>query len=104
MSFYRFVMRADYKTVLNPSGAGRNSVRIRSKKTYTHHLVVLDARHMPQGCGTWPAFWETSENGWPAYGELDILEGVNDVSPNQATLHTLPGCTMPAGIAQSGYV
>ena len=24
-------------------------------------------------------------------GEVDIVEGVNDVSPNQATLHTGPG-------------
>jgi hypothetical protein len=31
-----FVMRADHKTVLDPKGPGRNSVRIRSNKTYKH--------------------------------------------------------------------
>ena len=51
---------------------------------------------MPQGCGTWPAIWETNEATWPAGGEVDILEGVNDVVPNATTLHTSPGCTMPA--------
>ena len=68
---------------------------------------------MPQGCGTWPAFWETGPN-WPYGGEVDIvsclpktssfgtysfraqIEGVNDVSPNAMTLHTATGCTMPA--------
>ena len=57
---------------------------------------------MPQGCGTWPAIWEVREDGWPNYGEVDILEGVNDVSPNSVTLHTTAGCTMPANVAQTG--
>ena len=35
-----FVIRTDYKTVLDPDGPGRNSVRIRSKKAYTTHLAV----------------------------------------------------------------
>jgi len=29
---------------------------------------------------------------WPAGGEIDIIEGVNDYTNNQATLHTNPGC------------
>ena len=37
------------------SGRGRNSVRLSSKKSYTHILVVIDLGHMPAGCGTWPA-------------------------------------------------
>jgi len=40
---------------------------------------------------TWPAIWETKESNWPAGGEVDILEGVNDQGPNAATLHTLSG-------------
>ncbi|KDQ52661.1 glycoside hydrolase family 16 protein [Jaapia argillacea MUCL 33604] len=98
------IMRADYTTTLSASGPGRNSVRIKSVKTYTTHTVVFDIRHMPQGCATWPAAWETLESDWPASGEVDIVEGVNDVSPNQSTLHTSPNCTMPDGRTQTGTV
>ncbi|KXN84669.1 putative glycosidase C21B10.07 [Leucoagaricus sp. SymC.cos] len=97
-----FVIKADSTTVLNPSGPGRNSVRIRSKKTYATHVAVFDLHHMPQGCGTWPAVWETNEAQWPNGGEIDIVEGVNDQSPNAATLHTGSGCTMPASRDQTG--
>jgi hypothetical protein len=51
---------------------------------------------MPAGCGTWPAFWSNGPN-WPAGGEIDIIEGVNDYTNNQATLHTNAGC----GLASS---
>jgi hypothetical protein len=38
------------------SGAGRASVRVTSKNTYNHGLIILDLAHMPGGiCGTWPA-------------------------------------------------
>ncbi|KAJ2929630.1 hypothetical protein H1R20_g7464, partial [Candolleomyces eurysporus] len=98
-----FVLRADDRTVLNPLGPGRASVRIRTKKTYTTHVAVFDLRHIPQGCGTWPAIWETDEVNWPNAGEVDIVEGVNDQVPNASTLHTGPGCTMPdSGRTQTG--
>ncbi|KAL0949940.1 hypothetical protein HGRIS_009965 [Hohenbuehelia grisea] len=97
-----FILRADHTTTLSPGGPGRNSVRIRTNKAYTTHVAVFDIRHMPQACGTWPAVWETKESNWPNGGEIDILEGVNDHGPNQATLHTSSGCTMPASRAQSG--
>ncbi|TFK16481.1 family 16 glycosyl hydrolase [Coprinopsis marcescibilis] len=90
-----FILRADSTSFLNPSGPGRNSVRIRSRRAYTTHVAVFDIRHMPQGCGTWPAVWEVQGSNWPYGGEVDILEGVNDEGPNAATLHTGPGCTMP---------
>jgi len=57
---------------------------------------------MPQGCGTWPAIWETDEANWPSGGEVDIVENVNDQTPNQATLHTGPNCTMPSATNQTG--
>lgn len=59
---------------------------------------------MPQGCGTWPAIWETDEANWPDGGEVDIVEGVNDQAPNQVTLHTAANCTMPMGRDQTGTV
>ncbi|KAH8822653.1 laminarinase [Flagelloscypha sp. PMI_526] len=97
-----FILRADHTTVLSSSGAGRKSVRMRTLKQYSTHVAVFNIRHMPQGCGTWPAVWETDEANWPNKGEIDILEGVNDVSPNQATLHTTSGCTMPASRTETG--
>ena len=70
-----FILRTDHTTVLNASGPGRNSVRIKSHKSYTQHVAVyvfnfgillfcvicltlcfswyrFDVRHMPQGCGS----------------------------------------------------
>ena len=35
-----FILRTDYKTYLGSGGAGRQSVRIRSKKTYSTHVAV----------------------------------------------------------------
>ncbi|KIO24745.1 glycoside hydrolase family 16 protein, partial [Tulasnella calospora MUT 4182] len=94
------IMRADYTTVLKSTDAwGRNAVRIQSKKSYGTSVTIMDLRHMPEGCATWPAFWVT----WPNMGEIDILEGVNDSGPNAATLHTLDGCTMSsANMIQTG--
>ncbi|KDQ58272.1 glycoside hydrolase family 16 protein [Jaapia argillacea MUCL 33604] len=90
-----FIIRADHTTVLDPNGAGRDSVRLQSLTQYNTHVAVFNINHMPQGCGTWPAVWEVGAN-WPNGGEIDILEGVNDVSPNQVTLHTAAGCSVPA--------
>lgn len=118
------ILRADSTTTLSASGPGRNSVRIRSDNTYTTHVAVyvhfaylksifsnacnehcsFDIRHMPEGCGTWPAAWETLESDWPNSGEVDVVEGVNDVVPNQSTLHTSAGCTMPDGRTMTGLV
>ncbi|KAJ2916096.1 hypothetical protein MD484_g4333, partial [Candolleomyces efflorescens] len=90
-----FILRGDYQKTLKPGGPGRMSARIMSKKVYKKHVVVVDLRHMPQGCGTWPAIWETAIGNWPHEGEVDIVEGVNDAAPNAAALHTGPGCMMP---------
>ncbi|KAI0825225.1 concanavalin A-like lectin/glucanase domain-containing protein [Trametes gibbosa] len=73
----------------------RKSIRITTQYSYTGGLIVLDAVHMPTGCGTWPAFWSNGPN-WPAGGEIDMVEGVNDYTNNQVTLHTAPGCSMPS--------
>jgi len=73
----------------------RKSVRISTQAVFTGGLVILDAVHMPTGCGTWPAFW-TNGPDWPNNGEIDIVEGVNDLSFNQASIHTRAGCTINA--------
>ena len=41
---------------LDPNGKGRDSVRIESKKLYTHGLFIADFKHLPKpACGLWPA-------------------------------------------------
>ncbi|KIW12123.1 hypothetical protein PV08_09397 [Exophiala spinifera] len=76
------------------SGRGRNSVRIASKNTYQHGLVILDLAHMPAGaCGTWPAFWMLGAD-WPNNGEIDIIEGVSAQTANNMAVHTSDGCTI----------
>ncbi|KAF5350119.1 hypothetical protein D9756_009217 [Leucocoprinus leucothites] len=97
-----FTLRADSKTVLDPNGPGRNSWRIKSKKTYTTHVAIFDIIHMPEGCGTWPGIREKNEAKGNGGGLIDMLEGVNNLEPNLATLHTNPGCTMPAERNQTG--
>lgn len=76
----------------NQDGVGRKSVRIKSVKTWTHGLMVLDIDHMPtsatDGCGTWPAFWTLGSGTWPQNGEIDIIEGANDQVQNFAAGHT----------------
>jgi len=96
-----FILRADSSTTLSASGAGRNSFRLISNNQYTTHVAIFNMQHMPQGCGTWPAVWELGQN-WPYGGEVDIIEGVNDQAPNLSSLHTSPGCTMPASRDETG--
>ena len=46
----------DNKTILNPSGTGRNSVRLMSKTAYNNGIIIGDFAHIPgTECGTWPA-------------------------------------------------
>lgn len=95
-------MGVDYTNVA--SGSGRQSVRLTSKKSYTHGLIILDASHMPGGvCGTWPAFWTVGPN-WPAGGEIDIIEGVNSQVSNSMALHTNQGCAITNNGLFSGTI
>jgi hypothetical protein len=49
-------MGVDYSSHLNPSGPGRNSIRIQSNPNYNHGLFIVDLAHMPgSNCGSWPA-------------------------------------------------
>jgi hypothetical protein len=37
----------------------RSSVRLEGLRRFNRGLFILDVRHMPAGCATWPAFWLT---------------------------------------------
>lgn len=87
----RAIMKVETTQQVN---RGRKSVRIHGNRVWTGGMVMMDAVHMPAGCGTWPAWWQNGPN-WPEGGEIDILEGVNAFTKNQVSLHTGRGCTMP---------
>jgi hypothetical protein len=59
--------------------------------------VIGDFSHIPSNtCGVWPSFWMVGPN-WPRDGEIDIMEGVNQMNQNQITIHTKPGCAPSVG-------
>jgi len=55
-----------------------SSIRIITTKKYNGGLFIADFERMPFGCSLWPAYWSFGTDSWPANGEIDILEGVND--------------------------
>ncbi|KAL9190796.1 hypothetical protein ACHAXT_000502 [Thalassiosira profunda] len=77
----------------------RDSVRLEGKTRFNRGLFILDVRHMPDGCGVWPAFWLTDEANWPRNGEVDVLEGVNGQTTAKTALHTSQECDMYAHVA-----
>jgi hypothetical protein len=76
---------------------------VTSKNQYNKGLFIFDVKHTPYGCGTWPALWFTDVANWPAHGEIDVMEAVNNgTSGNQVTLHTKSDCKMDHKRKQTG--
>ncbi|WVW81476.1 hypothetical protein I302_103470 [Kwoniella bestiolae CBS 10118] len=76
-----------------PVNTPRDSVRITTKSMFAGGLFIIDMALMPWGCGVWPAFWTLGYHGeWPTTGEIDIVEGIQAMTNNRYTVHTLPGC------------
>ncbi len=73
---------------LQPGASGTyTSARIRSQGLLSLPYGRIEARMMlPEGQGLWPAFWLLGNNyatvGWPACGELDVMEHVNAPVPD----------------------
>ncbi len=67
----------------------------RSKQEFTYGRIEVRAK-LPSGTGIWPAIWMLGSNigavGWPACGEIDIMEYVG-YQPNiiHSTVHTSSG-------------
>ncbi|MDP3644688.1 MAG: family 16 glycosylhydrolase [Bacteroidota bacterium] len=65
----------------NYSGSAYTSARLltRDKYAFTFGKVEVKAK-LPSGVGTWPAVWMLGSNigliGWPACGEIDIVEHI----------------------------
>uniref|UniRef100_A0A914EJP8 GH16 domain-containing protein n=1 Tax=Acrobeloides nanus TaxID=290746 RepID=A0A914EJP8_9BILA len=79
----------DHKNVYNTTG--RPSIMLQTNYLYNSGLFVLSLDHMPTGPGTWPAFWTAGPN-WPNHGEIDILEGVSNMTSNLVTIHVGDNC------------
>ena len=68
------------------------SARLNSKVSFTYGKVEVRAK-LPQAQGTWPAIWTLGSNletvGWPACGEIDIMEQLfEDFEMIQCAVHT----------------
>lgn len=64
----------------------------RGKKEFKYGRIVFRAK-LPAGRGTWPALWMLGSNlstaGWPACGEIDIMEHVGkEATKVHCALHT----------------
>jgi beta-glucanase (GH16 family) len=72
------------------------SARINTSGNFSQQYGRIEARaQLPYGQGLWPAFWMLGDNigdiGWPACGEIDIMETIGtDVGENHGSLHS-PG-------------
>jgi hypothetical protein len=63
----RAVMKVEGTPVV--SDAGRQSIRISTSWRFNAgSILIMDATHMPVGCGTWPAWWTLGTSTyWPLY-------------------------------------
>jgi beta-glucanase (GH16 family) len=99
-----YTSRADNAVVINGSlkitakkesfsGSNYTSARLLSKDKYSFKYGKVEIRaKLPAGGGTWPALWMLGSNigtaGWPACGEIDIMEHLgNDLNRIYGTLH-----------------
>ncbi|CAK0889304.1 unnamed protein product, partial [Prorocentrum cordatum] len=92
-------MGADGRSTSGP-GSIRRSVRISSRATFNEGLFVLEAGHLPTGCGTAPSFGLSAEEGpggaTPPPAEIDIVGGVHRATHATTALRTGAGCDQSA--------
>jgi beta-glucanase (GH16 family) len=90
-------------TVRRPEPGRYTSARLITKDRIAFRYGLVSARiRLPGGRGVWPAFWMLGQDidavGWPACGEIDVLENFGtDPGSVRGTVHG-PGFAGPAGI------
>lgn len=77
------------KIIAKKVGTEVYSIRMNTIESWTYGYFEARLK-LPQGKGTWPAFWMMPKNGtaWPGDGEIDIMEEVG-YDPNNvlSTIH-----------------
>jgi beta-glucanase (GH16 family) len=89
------VITARREEFTGPDGQSRDytSARLESRGLFDLKYGRVEARiKIPRGQGIWPAFWMLGTNfdqvGWPACGEIDIMENVgSEPSKVHGSLH-----------------
>ncbi len=76
----------------NFGGAQYTSARMKTQGKKSWKYGRMEARiSMPAFQGVWPAFWMLGDNissvGWPACGEIDVMEHVNAEHRTYGTIH-----------------
>ena len=90
----------------NYGGRNHTSARLLTKDKASWTYGRIEARiKIPRGQGIWPAFWMLGANigavGWPACGEIDIMENIGSLpSKLYGTVHG-PGYSGGDGISGS---
>ncbi|WP_271766027.1 carbohydrate-binding protein [Aquimarina algiphila] len=80
----------------NFGGANYTSARMKTQGRRNFKYGKIEARiALPMGQGLWPAFWMLGSNissvGWPACGEIDVLEHINNSPDIHGTIHWQDG-------------
>lgn len=99
------ILRVDNTTNIPPAAlVNRPSIKITTQEAFDlGSLIIIDVNHLPYGCSVWPAFWTLGANiPWPDSGEIDVIEGINNLPFNQMALHSTNGCFQAANPGQSG--
>ncbi len=73
-------------------GMAYTSARMKTQGLKTFKFGRMEARmKLPSFLGAWPAFWMLGANlpqvGWPASGEIDVMEHINDENKVYGTVH-----------------
>lgn len=90
----------------NFSGSSYTSARLLTKDKFSFKYGKIEVRaKLPAGVGTWPAIWMLGNNittaGWPACGEIDIMEHKgSQLNKIYSTLH-YPGFSGGNGVGSS---
>jgi beta-glucanase (GH16 family) len=102
------VIEARRESYAGPDGVHRDytSARLKTEGLFAQTYGRFEARiKVPYGQGIWPAFWMLGNDvgvvGWPACGEIDIMENIGrEPSAVHGTLHG-PGYSGAEGIGST---